>query len=226
MPTSQAVNPVGWYLRCKAPADVVELVDWLATRTTWLHEYMAGRVEPINPCLADAMRRELPARLETPLEACFRAGKPPVALYFRDLIANVVYWLDDRAFSGHQNWVTPPNDDPKQLVKADDYLLALLNWLRTNYVGKQRPPSPQLTVNLDCKTITLDEETHDVDSEHALQWVKVLAEHPGEWISSKEVPKYNPLLLGLRTDRLLKYLPQAVKSLIDSETGKGSRIRL
>ncbi len=87
-------------------------------------------------------------------------------------------------------------------------------------------PPPRLTVDVACKTITLDGETYDVTSINALRWVKVLADHPGEWISSTGLEKYDPELQNPRTDRWRPYLPEAVLSLIDSETGKGSRIRL
>jgi hypothetical protein len=58
-----------------------------------------------------------------------------------------------------------------------------------------------------------------------LRWVKVLAEHPGEWISGPELRHYDQELDGCRPHRLRKSLPPAILDLIDSETGKGSRVR-
>jgi hypothetical protein len=88
------------------------------------------------------------------------------------------------------------------------------------------PPPPRVAVDLPCKTITLDGATYDVASENALLWVQVLAERPGEWISGPELCKRDPRLLGARTDRLRKHLPAAILAVIDSDRGKGSRIRL
>jgi hypothetical protein len=90
----------------------------------------------------------------------------------------------------------------------------------------KEPPPPRLSVNLARKTLTLDGVTYDVSSENALRWVKVLAEHPGEWISGPELEKYDPQLANPRPDRWKPFLPNEFLSLIDSETGKGSRIRL
>jgi hypothetical protein len=88
------------------------------------------------------------------------------------------------------------------------------------------PPPARLAVNLECRTLTLDGETYDVDSVQALRWVRVLAERPGEWVSGADLSKYDPELDGARPDKLKKPLPGALLSLINSETGKGSRLRL
>lgn len=83
-----------------------------------------------------------------------------------------------------------------------------------------------LTVDLKCKTLTVNGCTHEVDSVQALRWIKVLAEHPAEWISGLDLEQYDGELVGCRPDRLKKYLPLEILSLVDSETGKGSRLRL
>jgi hypothetical protein len=85
---------------------------------------------------------------------------------------------------------------------------------------------PRLTVDLVKKTITLDGVGYDVSSTQALRWIKVLADHPGEWISRPQLKDYDPDLDGCRTDHLKEYLPDAILNLIDSKTGAGSRIRL
>jgi hypothetical protein len=88
------------------------------------------------------------------------------------------------------------------------------------------PAPPRLTVDLARKTLTLDGIAHDdVTSEIALRWVKVLADHPGERISDPQLPTYDPELLSIRSHRLLKFLPKAVKDLLD-RNNKGSRLRL
>jgi hypothetical protein len=90
----------------------------------------------------------------------------------------------------------------------------------------QDPSPPGLAVDLVRKTITLNDKTYDAPSDNALRWVKVLADHPGEWISGADLENHDSELQNPRTDRWRKHLPEAVLSLIDSETGKGSRIRL
>jgi hypothetical protein len=96
------------------------------------------------------------------------------------------------------------------------------------------PRSPRLAVDLECKTITLDGTVHDkIKSDLALRWLKVLAGHPGRWLTSSELKQYDPELDfdrktrgGVRTDRLKKLLPDAVLALIETDTTRGSRIRL
>jgi hypothetical protein len=88
-----------------------------------------------------------------------------------------------------------------------------------------RTPS-RLAVDLDRRTLTLDGVSYDVSSLAALRWVKVLADHPGEWISSANLRKYDSELDPPRTTRWLATLPEPIRSHIDSEPGKGSRIRL
>ena len=82
------------------------------------------------------------------------------------------------------------------------------------------------TVDLPSRTVTFDGTRHDVSSVTALRWVKVLAEHPGEWISAPELKRHDQELDGVRPDRLKKQLPQELLSLIESDRRKGSRLRL
>jgi hypothetical protein len=86
--------------------------------------------------------------------------------------------------------------------------------------------TPRLTANVERGTVTLDGQTFDVDSAQAVRWLKVLCDHPRDWIASPDLKRFDPDLDGARTDRLKKSLPEPVQSLIDSETGKGSRLRL
>lgn len=87
-------------------------------------------------------------------------------------------------------------------------------------------PAIRLCVDLAKKQITVGNQTYDVGSEAALRWIKVLADHRGDWISSSDLEKYDKELLRARTDHLKKHLPEPICILIDSETGKGSRLRL
>src|SRR5262249_23009329 len=94
--------------------------------------------------------------------------------------------------------------------------------------GKQaiRFPPVRLMVDLKHKTITLGNNVHDVKSEQALRWVKVLAQDPGQWVSGPKLYTYDPEWVGARTDRLKKELPEQVKDLIESRRGGGSRLTI
>ncbi|KKM84520.1 hypothetical protein LCGC14_1298340 [marine sediment metagenome] len=85
--------------------------------------------------------------------------------------------------------------------------------------------SERLKVDLPRMTATLDGTAFDVKSKQALRWLRVLVEHPGEWISGKELESYDPELMDVRTCRLKHRLPDKIKSLIEPGVGKGSRIR-
>src|SRR5262245_32491966 len=90
---------------------------------------------------------------------------------------------------------------------------------------RRRNGPRRLVVNLARMTVTLDGTSYDVPSENALRWVRVLVNHPGEWISGSCLGTHDADLIGVRTDRLRDHLPEEIVSLIESETGKGSRLR-
>lgn len=85
---------------------------------------------------------------------------------------------------------------------------------------------PRLTINVGRRTVTLDGQTFDVQSVQAVRWLKVLSEHPGEWLAADGLKVFDPDLDGARPHRLKRFLPVSVLALIDSQTGKGSRLRL
>lgn len=93
-------------------------------------------------------------------------------------------------------------------------------------VDYENRPAVRLTVNLPKKQITLDGKEYDVRSDNALRWVRALARHPGDWVSGADLKEHDQELDGVRTDKQRRYLPAEILGLIDSETGKGSRIRL
>lgn len=94
-----------------------------------------------------------------------------------------------------------------------------------NAPSNKIPRTPRsLDVDIPRKILIFDGIEFDVSSEQALRWVKVLAANPGEWISGPELGQHDAFLQGVRTDRLK--LPEEIKSCIDSDPGKGSRIRL
>jgi hypothetical protein len=89
------------------------------------------------------------------------------------------------------------------------------------------PRSPsRLSVDLQSRTITLDGVKHEIDSELAVRWVAILAQHRGQFISANELAEYDPELIAPRTDRLRKCLPDAIDCLIESRNTRGSRINI
>jgi hypothetical protein len=98
--------------------------------------------------------------------------------------------------------------------------------VKRSKAAKGEPQAPRLTVSLEKRIVTLDGQSFDVSSGQALRWLKVLIEHAREWISSADLQGLDKELAGARPDRLKKYLPDSVQELIDSEPGKGSRLRL
>jgi hypothetical protein len=93
----------------------------------------------------------------------------------------------------------------------------------TNGRGDTGDDPPCLLVDLASNTATLNGTPYDVRSSQTLRWVKVLADHPGEWIAGPDLQTYDAELDGVRTDKLRPYLPSEIATLIDSSTGKGSR---
>jgi hypothetical protein len=64
----------------------------------------------------------------------------------------------------------------------------------------------------------------DCDSEQALRLLKVYADHPGVWISTTELKDYDTELDGAKPHVLKKRLPPPIRSLIQSNRRKGSRL--
>jgi hypothetical protein len=87
-------------------------------------------------------------------------------------------------------------------------------------------PQTRLIVDVSAMTATLDGECQDVRSKQALRWLAVLVAHPNEWISGADLAQYDSELMGARTHPLKIFLPDRIRDLIESDTGKGSRIRL
>jgi hypothetical protein len=91
---------------------------------------------------------------------------------------------------------------------------------------RQEPPRPRLTVNLNRMEITLDGVVMECDSPQALRLLNVYASHPGEWILAAELTDYDAQLDGAKPHVLKKYLPDSVRSLLQSHKQKGSRLSL
>jgi hypothetical protein len=84
--------------------------------------------------------------------------------------------------------------------------------------------SDRLTVDLSKRVVILDGKPFDVASEQALRWVKVLADRPGVWVSSRELESLDTDLVGVRTDKLRRHLPVEILKMIESRPGTGSRL--
>ena len=85
---------------------------------------------------------------------------------------------------------------------------------------------PLLSVNLSRKQLEFEGTVHDVASELALRWVKVLAEHPGEWITERQLKDFDVELDGARVRDFKDKLPEPVQLRIESKSGAGSRFKV
>jgi hypothetical protein len=133
--------------------------------------------------------------------------------------------LRSEAIGGPNDIVHSRTDGGDWRLRAENYA-SICDWLAGELAADGEPPSPRIAVDLACRTVTLNGTPHDVSSANACRWVAVLAEHLGEWISSTELEGYDNELVAVRTDKLRKHLPKNVDDLIESDTGKGSRLRL
>jgi len=88
----------------------------------------------------------------------------------------------------------------------------------------KEPPPPRLTVDLARMGAILDGVFMDCDSEQALRLLKVYADYSGVWISSTELKDYDAELDGAKPHVLKKLLPPTIRSLIEPDRRKGSRL--
>lgn len=77
-------------------------------------------------------------------------------------------------------------------------------------------PTPRLKVDTQTNCAVLDGTEHKLSTEQAL-FVNYLVEADGLWCSSTEMDI-------TKTDRLKRNLPESIRKMIESQTGKGSRI--
>jgi hypothetical protein len=83
-----------------------------------------------------------------------------------------------------------------------------------------------LSISVETLTVASNGKVYDVASGQALRWLNVLAKHPGEWIAGRALKDYDGELDGVRTDKLKQHLPSEILALIESDPGKGSRLRM
>jgi hypothetical protein len=85
----------------------------------------------------------------------------------------------------------------------------------------------RIVIDIAKQTIIFDGKTFgDINSVQALRWLQVLIDHPGEYISGKDLSRFDGELINVRTDKLKPYLPNEIADLIESQTGAGSRLRI
>src|SRR6266478_2449602 len=90
----------------------------------------------------------------------------------------------------------------------------------------KEPSPPRLAVDLARMGAILDGAFMDCNSEQALRLLQVYADHPGVWISSTELKGFDAELDGAKPHVLKKLLPPTIRSLIESDRRKGSRLTL
>lgn len=84
-------------------------------------------------------------------------------------------------------------------------------------------PSTAVQVDVEESSIVVFNRRYVVDDQ-LLQLMRLLLEEPGAWVSSTYITD-DPLFAGARIDRLRKRFPGAVQDLIESQPGKGYRLR-
>ena len=102
----------------------------------------------------------------------------------------------------------------------------LVKLVENERIHFQSVKGARLVVDIKCGSVTYDGRAYDISSVNALRWLKILAEHPGEWISGGDLERYDPELMSVRTSELRSFLPADILKLVESVTGKGSRLRL
>lgn len=66
---------------------------------------------------------------------------------------------------------------------------------------------------------------YQLKCERVARWLKVLADRPGVWVSTKDAGDYDSELIG-RVDQLAKRMPKGLQEMIDALPGKGKRLRV
>jgi hypothetical protein len=159
------------------------------------------------------LETEIPERLRIAIPIC-RGGNP--------LIAAV-------PVAGAMFAPRPPTT--WKLTREGDAVLALHLVSEADRASteaaSERPkqsPSVRITVDLARMQVTLDGVSMECNSVQALRLVQVYAEHPDVWISASELKNYDTELIGAKPHVLKKLLPLAIRSLIESDRRKGSRL--
>jgi hypothetical protein len=84
-----------------------------------------------------------------------------------------------------------------------------------------------LVVSVKSLTVTVAQtgKVYQLKCERVARWLKVLADRPGLWVSTKDAANYDSELTG-RIDQLAKRMPKDLQKMIDAMPGRGKRLRL
>ena len=93
----------------------------------------------------------------------------------------------------------------------------------TSELPARREQECPLQVDRKSKQAILDGITYECEDGVGLILQMLIAD--GGWLSSTELAQLEPLLKGVRIDRDLKRLPTPIRSLLESRSGKGYRLR-
>lgn len=91
---------------------------------------------------------------------------------------------------------------------------------------KEEVPLSRLKVDLDTLEISFDGVVYQIKSSKAALWLKLLADNEKTWFTSSDAVLLEPDLEKSRPDKLKSYLPEEIRSMIESNPSKGSRIVL
>ena len=84
---------------------------------------------------------------------------------------------------------------------------------------------PNIIVDTDPPQAIVDGVRHELGEQSAIL-LKAVVEAKGEWISSKQIERAYSVFDAQHADRAKRNLPERLRLLIESSTGKGHRLRI
>ncbi len=86
---------------------------------------------------------------------------------------------------------------------------------------------PPLTVNIEQQSVRINRtgKWYPLPSVEVARWLNVLAQRPGEWLSSADFAAFDPTLVGRRVERMRRKLPLNIVGLIECKRGQGARLQ-
>lgn len=82
---------------------------------------------------------------------------------------------------------------------------------------------PNVIVDLDPPQATVDGDRYELGEQSAIL-LKAVVEARGAWISTRQIEAKYPVFDAQHADRAKRKLPEALRRLIESSTGKGHRL--
>jgi hypothetical protein len=146
-------------------------------------------------------------------------------MYLRGEIPQSLHPLPDRPY--YMAGRPVPVELLDQLVAAAEKLHDLAGPLQgESPTATSESSNHKLIVDL-LRLVAIDSvsgETIELPSAQSARWLKVLADNEGVWISSSALKEHDAELDGVRTDRLLKLLPEGLAAKIQTSKQHGSRL--